>query len=69
MISFMMFFVIIGGVIVGGILIAVIIGLGQSTSSKSNEKKLRKQFEQQALQEEAQMQNADNPYMQKFDEQ
>ena len=55
MISFMMFF--------------VIIGVAQSASSKGNEKKLRKQFEQQALQEEAQMQNADNPYMQKFDEQ
>ncbi len=64
-----MFFVIIGAVVGGCILIAVIIGLGQSMSSKSNEKKMRKQLEQQALQEEALMQNAENPYMQKFDEQ
>ena len=56
-------------VIGGGLLIAAIIGIAQSASTKSKEKKLRKQFEQQALTEDALMQNADDPYAQKFEEQ
>ena len=67
--SFLAFLLIVVGVIGGGILIAVIIGTTQSANTKSKDKKLRKQLEQQALQEDALMQNADNPYMKRFEEQ